>query len=534
MIKRFSSYNWIVLLTGLTFLVWWSGLAGSQLYWAPTLILLIYSLYRIRKGSFNEVVIDSVGLFFSWVTSSSGLKWIKILFLTHGGIWVGVNILKFYSFSYSLHDVGWYSNEFFNISQGEFYSSIINAHSFANHFTPSMAFLGLLYKITPSVHWMMVCKTLSFLASPIVIYLIGKELFTEKEKALKVSIGLSFVWFFFYRPIVNSVRFDFSPSSLAPVFIFLAFLYLLKEKWGRFFIIMVFLLGMKVNVATVWIGFGLYLVLAGRRKKLGVALTIAGILAIYLILFQITPYFRDYAELFDKIDRVNLFVDIPGKAYYLFKLLLPLGFIPLIFWKNGIMAAPAIGINLISGYAKMYSSHYHYDDVAAPLLFIAVIVSLREFNLFEVWSNLLSKKYGKGIFIFWCLFFLHLLPYSSLRFLKGAIPNKDELATGREVIHFESISRGKQVAVQDVLAPHFFRKEIAGFQQGADCSKENTFLQGELPHPYPPYEYIVLAPGLSNYRIRNMKQCLRDLENAPEFEKLDQYKYLAIFKKIKS
>ena len=49
--------------------------------------------------------------------------------------------------------------------------------------------------------------------------------------------------------------------------------------------------------------------------------------------------------------------------YFLIYLLLPLMFLPLIFWKNGIMAMPAIGINLISGVPQMYSSHYHYDDI---------------------------------------------------------------------------------------------------------------------------------------------------------------------------
>ena len=37
-----------------------------------------------------------------------------------------------------------------------------------------------------------------------------------------------------------------------------------------------------------------------------------------------------------------------GKIIYLAKLLIPFAFLPIIYWKYGILAGPAIGVNLLA------------------------------------------------------------------------------------------------------------------------------------------------------------------------------------------
>ena len=67
---------------------------------------------------------------------------------------------------------------------------------------------------------------------------------------------------------------------------------------------------------------------------------------------------------------------------------MPLMFLPLIFWKNGIMAMPAIGINLISGVPQMYSSHYHYDDVTSTLLILSAIISSKNIKIENIFMEI--------------------------------------------------------------------------------------------------------------------------------------------------
>ena len=84
------------------------------------------------------------------------------------------------------------------------------------------------------------------------------------------------------------------------------------------------------------------------------------------------PYFRNFEESWSM--PVGPFQDILGKLIYLFKILIPLGFLPIIFWRFGIIAGPAIGVNLLSSGPKMYSTSYHYDDIPSTLLMVAMVL----------------------------------------------------------------------------------------------------------------------------------------------------------------
>ena len=151
-------------------------------------------------------------------------------------------------------------------------------------------------------------------------------------------------------------------------------------------------------------------------------------------MFELKPFFRESTIKYNDINMLDPFKDIGSKIIYFFGyLLLPILFIPLLFPKNGILAGPAIGINLISGYNPMYSSHYHYDDVSSTLLLIATIVSLGsiKFLKFELWIK--QKKTLQIFLVIWFMFFLVLLPYSSLRFIKKSLLKSGKLMSTPQV-----------------------------------------------------------------------------------------------------
>ena len=56
------------------------------------------------------------------------------------------------------------------------------------------------------------------------------------------------------------------------------------------------------------------------------------------------------------------------KFKYILDLFIPLGFLPILVWRRGLIALPAIMQNLLVNSQPMYSSQYHYDDLIAPLL----------------------------------------------------------------------------------------------------------------------------------------------------------------------
>jgi uncharacterized membrane protein len=127
------------------------------------------------------------------------------------------------------------------------------------------------------------------------------------------------------------------------------------------------------------------MVLVTTNKKTGLLLIAAGIVAIYLIMFQVMPYFRNYEETWSMV--IGPFQDVPAKLLYIFKILIPLSFLPVLFWRIGILAGPAIGVNILSANPSMYSTSFHYDDLSATLLMIAMILIIS--------ANLDKLKFGR-------------------------------------------------------------------------------------------------------------------------------------------
>ena len=518
-----------------TLILWWSGIAGAALYAIPALGLVGYLIFLISKGIYPEIIERAAQRLFSWSLSPKWRKQIFTLFYIQAFLWLLFVILKYYSFSLYSLDSGYHSNILYNISRGEFFSSVFNIHSLGEHFTPSMSFIALFYKIIPSINWMMGFKTLAYVVSPFLIFLICRHEIKDHEKVYVYSVLLTLWWLFLYRPIVNAMRYEFQASCLAPPVILYAFLSLQKKHWFRFFISMVLILGFKEHLGSVWIGFGCYLVLKNYKRPLGYLLIIFGILAIYLIMFQIKPYFRGTEAGYNDISLIAPFKDLGPKSFYFFVyLLLPLFFIPLIFWKNGIMAGPAIGVNLISGMATMYSSHYHYDDVPATLLFISVAVSLNRIDPIAVFNRIKGHKGLQLLSVIWLMLFLTYLPYSNLRFIKKVIPETTHFEIRKEIRRLDETTKDSNLAVQDVLGPHFYRKKIQTFHQGDHCAKSNFFLGGKLPKKLPEYDYLVLAPEVSYYGLTDYKRCLTDMENAANFRQVSGYQHLKVYKRVES
>ena len=266
--KETHGLNWFIL--GL--LVWWSGLAGRDLYLVPVLVGILIMAYNVfRANSFKNIFGNSETIK-AWATNGT-LLWLLVL---QGIVLTVTAVFKLYSFQWNIWDVGIYSDIIFNTSKGNFYSSYNLAHNWGDHFTPSMSVLSIFYWIYPSSHWMTLSKVLALIISPILIWKICGNVFVEKKQVYYVGLTLSLFWLFFYAPIVNSSYFAFHPSSLAAPAILYSFLCLQKKEWWKLILIFMFLIGLKEHLASVLIGFGLYMILNTQQKKGGFILVILG------------------------------------------------------------------------------------------------------------------------------------------------------------------------------------------------------------------------------------------------------------------
>ena len=507
-----------ILWLGITLLVWWIGLGGRDLHLLPALIFLLIYIYRIWK---NKPFIIPINL-------TKNIFWERcliIIFLVHVALFLAITILKYYSFSWNVWDVGSYSNILYNISQGRFYSSYLGTHNWADHFSPSMSPLALFYLLIPSTHWLTLAKTVAYLSVPLLIQKICKESFQNKEHVWSVTVIIGVAWMLFYAPALNSLFYEFQPSALAPPFILYAFLCFKRKLWLRFWFTMILILGFKENLGAVWIGFGCFMVLATPNKKMGLFLISGGIISVYLIMFHVMPYFRNFEESWSM--PIGPFQDITGKLMYLFKILIPLGFLPLIFWRFGIIAGPAIGVNLLSSSPKMYSTGYHYDDIPSTLLMVAMVLIVSSGSLkLWFWEG---KKTRQWLLIGWIVCVLGMLPPSPMRELYASIPDKLHRDIRKELIEFDQYSKGEPIAVQTSLGPQFNRTNILAITQDSNgnCSPmRRDLLVAET-------KYLVFAKSLNHYLIDDLEQCLKKLNLSKDYKVLHGFRHLEIFIKSK-
>ena len=506
---------------GITFLVWWSGIGGRDLYLLPALIFFLIYIYKIWKNKPLNIPID-LKISFYWK------KLLIILFLLHVVLFLAITFFKYYSFSWNVWDVGNFSNKLYNISQGSFYSSYLGAHDWADHFNPSMSPLAFLYFLVPSANWVTLAKTIAYVSVPLIIYQICKECFDNKDKAWFVTVILALAWMLIYAPAVNSFFFEFQPSSLAPPFILYAFLCFKRENWLIFWLLMFFLLGFKEHLGAVWIGFGFYMVLATPKKKMGFLLIAGGAIALYVIIFKVMPFFRNYQDSWSMV--IGPLQDIPKKIVYLFKILIPFGFIPLIFWRFGIIAGPAIGVNLLSGAGRsqMYSTGYHYDDVSSTLLMIAMVLSFSKLSMENV-NHFKKKKLIWGISVFWFACLISLLPSSPLRILYAAIPNNSHWEIRQELIKFDKLSKDDSIAVQTSLGPKFNRTNISAITQDRNGECAPMRRQQLMTDT----KYLVFAKSLNHYLIDDLDECIRTIRMSSGYRQLHGFSHLEIFVKSK-
>jgi len=498
-----TSYFWF----WISLIVWMLGIGGSDLYALPALIGIIIL--------FREIIIIDRPLPF--IPLSFNTSPFIILYLLLILIVLAKTLLSLYSFRWDIFDVGSYSSVVFNFSKGLNFNSFLQIPATADHFTPSLALFAPLYWIKATVHWLTFAKAISYLSIPLVVYywLADK---TESNFRFTLSCLFGLWMLMLYKPAVRSGFFEFSPSSLAPPFIVLSFLLMEKRRWFLFSLTMIFLIGLKEHMGVVLIGFGLFGI-AQSRYRSGFILAGIGFLVTYLMNFQVMPYFRDYQAFSNtQIEPVH---DIPGKAIYLVKLLCPLGFLPLIFWRYGVLAVPAIGVNLLSGRPEMYSTGFHYDDVSSTLLLITcILILIKKSRIIFEW---LGKKWVKGIFIIWLVVFMTLLPTSPIRKLRDALPTSIHLKLIEDIWAIDKKWPNASLAVQSTIGPHIHRNAITIMTQQSfgECvpPKLNSLL----------VDIILLSPDVGHYMINDFEKCIESLEANPLYNRTKSFQHLFVY-----
>jgi uncharacterized membrane protein len=214
---------------------------------------------------------------------------------------------------------------------------------------------------------------------------------------------------------VNLWGFHENEFAVAPLMLLL--LCYIRRSWALFWLSLFAVLAVKENMALTMAGFGLYLLLFRREKRLGLSVAAISLCWLFIAQWIVIPFAQgtalfemdarhfigrydpnvgqSYGEILWNIVRhplriANYAVADPEKRTYLFQLFLPLAFVPLAVPETLLISVPVLAQNLLSGYRGQYAILAQYSAEIIPFLFYGLCLGTARIE--RLWGHWRSKK----------------------------------------------------------------------------------------------------------------------------------------------
>ena len=292
------------------------------------------------------------------------------------------------TFATTAEDLGIMDQVLWNTSHGHFMSQTICnpigdtnclgvASRFAIHFEPILIPLSLLYRVAPNVRWLLFLQVAVTASGVFPAYLLA-------ARRLRHALwGVAFSLLFLLYPALQAAVIDaFHPETLAATLLMWALYCLSVRRYRMLVVLCCVALLCKETLALDVIGIGLFVALAQRRRWQGVSLCLLGVAALVLALVLMhvaSPLGRSPVAgrldglTHDPLHTLALVATDPDRRAYMFRLLAPAGFLPLLSPWTLLIALPSMLLNLASSDPLMYSGGYQYNSDIVPVLIAATI-----------------------------------------------------------------------------------------------------------------------------------------------------------------
>ena len=257
----------------------------------------------------------------------------------------------------------------------------------AQHVEPILLPVSLFYLIYSSPKTLLAIQTIVIAVGAWPLYLLARE-------KLQTELGgIVFASAYLISPALEAANlFDFHAVSLAPTFLLWAFYFLEKEKDSWSIVFSVLAMSCKEEIPLLIAMMGLYAFFLRKRKKLGTAMIVVAAIwfcvAVYIVIPWANPqgqsqylaYYEDWGN--DPLEialtiirqRAWWLIFNKGNFDYLFRLLLPLAFLPVFYLPILLIALPSLAINLLSSSIAMHQlEKFHYAASIVPFAVLAAI-----------------------------------------------------------------------------------------------------------------------------------------------------------------
>lgn len=298
-------------------------------------------------------------------------------------------ILRYTSLHTTVFDMGLYDHKIWSISIASeasiFYESAIG------HFQPILIFYGLIYRIYDSPVVIQIMQAVAMISGIIPLYLISKRYLDNKLIILLIAIA-----YLLYSPVGFNASLDFHPDHLYAPLILWAFYFAEEENYIKAVIFAALGAMIKEPLILGSAFFGLYLVLSKRQYKIGILSFLSFLVLFFVVVYIILPYTNEQLafqggafpilennnEAGGIIVRMRVLIDVllmwkVRKALFIYFLLTPLLFLPLLEWKRFLPALPLMAIPLFSvTYLHSAVDSQYTAGIIAPA-FVALVFLLK-------------------------------------------------------------------------------------------------------------------------------------------------------------
>ena len=294
---------------------------------------------------------------------------------------------KYFSYSFQDFDLAVYAQGLWNFRHGSWESSILGIPLLGNHFVPILFLIFPLYALFPTPLILLFLQT-------VLLGLGAFYLFRIAKRHLPDPLPLVFAFsYLFYPALGYTTLFEFHPVALAVFFLLGALSAFEANAFKRYLIFLVLASLCQEDVALAPIVLGLYAFFQKRERKWSIGPFVGGLGYFVLVVFILMPRLHRglidftllYAHLGDSLPAifsflvahplqvVRLLFETAEKRIFLFQLLAPLLFLPLLDPKSLFLSVPFFLEEFLSRRRSQQMIYFHYGALLIPFLYYAAI-----------------------------------------------------------------------------------------------------------------------------------------------------------------
>jgi uncharacterized membrane protein len=310
------------------------------------------------------------------------------------GLW---SIRKYDAFQAPAFDMGIFDQGVWLLSRfKEPFVTILGLNLFGDHVSFIMLAFVPLYWLWPTPETLLVVQAVVLALGAIPVYLLGRRVLKSGWFAVIPALA------YLLTPALGWLNLEnFHPDSLEVPLVLFALYFMTRHRWRWYLAMVILVMMVKEDVWLLLVPLGLYVTFKHNRKMgiLTVALSAGWFLLAFL---AIQPALSGAA--IGSLDSWRIpFGGVGGllrtafsqpwevighmltaeKVKYVFQLLTPLAFLPLLTWR-ALIAVPVLLFNLVSSFWYQSNLEYHYHSLIIPVFCFAALMALERFKSIEL------------------------------------------------------------------------------------------------------------------------------------------------------